>query len=213
MITLKAVRPEPIYSGNPPLQTQIWDQECQFEKGKRYLITAPSGKGKSTLLHLIYGLRKDYTGVIEWSGEDNRVFPADRWAELRQQNLSIVFQNLRLFPQLTARENLQLKLQLLPHKTESDLETMAEQLGIQALLDTPCGQLSYGQRQRVAIIRALCQPFDFLLLDEPFSHLDQENIQKACQLIDTEVRQQEAGFLLVSLGEQYPIDFDEALQL
>ena len=73
--------------------------------------------------------------------------------------------------------------------------------------------MSYGQRQRIAIIRALCQPFDFLLLDEPFSHLDADNIQKAIDLILEICNAENAGMMLVSLGEDYGISFDKRLEL
>ena len=86
---------------------------------------------------------------------------------------------------------------------------MAKNLGVSDLLDKACHTLSYGQRQRIAIIRALCQPFDFLLLDEPFSHLDEANTMKACQLIDEVVREQKASLILVSLGERFHFQYDE----
>lgn len=213
MIKLQDIRPEPIFGVNPPKDTQIWAQERAFEPGKRYLISAISGKGKSTLLHIIYGLRKDYSGTLIWQDENSQSFGLNRWSDLRQKDLSIVFQDLRLFPNLSTMDNLRLKNQLHHFKSEAEIITMAERLGIAALLEKPCGQLSYGQRQRAAIIRALCQPFHFLLLDEPFSHLDQENINIACQLIDEEVKKQEAGIILVSLGEIYPLHFDEQLLL
>ena len=73
--------------------------------------------------------------------------------------------------------------------------------------------MSYGQRQRVAIIRALCQPFEFLLMDEPFSHLDDANIKIASNLIKEELKMQQAGFLLVSLGERYYFKYDKEIVL
>ncbi len=213
MILLNDIRPEPIFEINPPQNTDIWAQSRPFKDGQRYLITAASGKGKSTLLHLIYGLRQDYAGDLRWNDEDTRSFNADRWADLRKQEIAIVFQDLRLFPQLTAFDNIRIKLELHQHKTEAEVRAMAERLGVDHLLDTTCEKLSYGQRQRFAIIRAMCQPFKWLLLDEPFSHLDQQNIEMASQLINEEVDQQQAGLILVSLGERYPIKIDETLVL
>lgn len=213
MITLKNLKPAPIYDSNPPDHSDIWATERTFEKGKTYLISAPSGKGKSTLLHLIYGLRKDYTGSIMLHQESIDTFSMDAWSELRQQKMSIVFQNLRLFPDLTALENIQLKNKLTNHHTEDKIIAMAQSLGVKDLLSKKCATLSYGQRQRMAIIRSLCQPFDFLLLDEPFSHLDAGNIEIARNLIQSELSEQRAGLLLVSLGEDYGFDYDFALVL
>ena len=108
MIQLEQLKPAPLFEGNPPSASDIWATSRIFEKGKQYLITAPSGRGKSTLLHLIYGLRRDYTGAIKISAQAVQTFEPDAWAELRQQKLSIVFQDLRLFLHLTALENIQL---------------------------------------------------------------------------------------------------------
>jgi len=86
-------------------------------------------------------------------------------------------------------------------------------LGVASILNQSCGTMSYGQRQRIAIIRALCQPFDYLLLDEPFSHLDEANVKAACALIRAVCAEQNAGYILVSLGENYFMEYDEILVL
>ncbi len=213
MILLKDVKPEPIFDVPKKITSDIWAIDCAFKKGKQYLITAPSGKGKSTLLHLIYGLRNDYTGSIEIEEKVVGDFKPDDWSELRQSKISIVFQDLRLFLNLTALENIQLKNELVPHKSEEEILNMAKKLGVEELLGKPCKTLSYGQRQRIAIIRSLCQPFDFLLLDEPFSHLDEANIEIASTLIKQELEAQGAALLLVSLGEKYDFSFDKELLL
>ncbi|MEM1119294.1 MAG: ATP-binding cassette domain-containing protein, partial [Bacteroidota bacterium] len=98
-------------------------------------------------------------------------------------------------------------------KTEAEIKAMAAQLGVDHLLQQNCGTLSYGQRQRIAIIRALCQPFDFLFLDEPFSHLDALNTEAAFRLIQTVCTEQQTGFVLVSLGEQFGGQYDKELIL
>lgn len=213
MIQLTQVKPDPIYDSGKNPSSDIWATECTFEKGKKYLITAPSGKGKSTLLHLIYGLRKDYQGQIEIAERAVKDFQADDWSELRQKHLSIVFQDLRLFPKLSAFANIELKNSLAPKKSETEIRDMAAKLGVADLLDKPCSTLSYGQRQRIAIIRALCQPFDYLMLDEPFSHLDLDNIRIASELIHQELEDQQAALLLVSLGDKYDFSYNKELLL
>ncbi len=70
-----------------------------------------------------------------------------------------------------------------------------------------------GQQQRVAIIRSLCQPFDFLLLDEPFSHLDKENIKIISKIINEEIKKQNASIILTSLDNEYFFDYDKILNL
>jgi len=213
MIQLKNLKPLPLIEQGIPESSQIWDKEWTFEKGKNYLVVAPSGKGKSTLLHCIYGLRKDHEGEVFFNEKNTKEILSDEWAEIRQNNYSIVFQDLRLFQQLTAKENILLKANLQQYKSETQITEMAERLGIAELLHKSCQTLSFGQRQRVAIIRALCQPFDFLLLDEPFSHLDDANIKAATQLIEEECKTQGSGLILVSLGETYFFKYDEKVIL
>lgn len=212
-IHLNNIRPIPMIADGLDPQTEIWNRTCRFEKGKRYLISAPSGKGKSTLLHLIYGLRDDYEGNIQIADKDIKQIQEDQWSNIRQKQLSIVFQDLRLFGDLSAMENIQIKSTLTQHLTEQQIKEMADRLGIVNLLAKNCSTLSYGQRQRVAIIRALAQPFDLLMLDEPFSHLDRENIKIACSLIDESLKAQSAGLMLVSLGDDYDWQYDEVKRL
>ena len=78
---------------------------------------------------------------------------------------------------------------------------MAEQLGVAHKLDALCSTCSYGEQQRIAIIRSLQQPFDFLLLDEPFSHLDENNRAKAMELMETEARERGAAIILADLRQ------------
>ncbi len=208
MIQLQNVVPSPLEETGINPDSQIWATDCAFEVGKKYLVTAPSGKGKSTLVHLIYGLRKDFTGDIAINQDDTRSIAPETWSSLRQKKISIVFQDLRLFPQLTAMENILLKSDLTNAYSPNEIKDIAERLNIESHLNKPISTLSYGQRQRIAIIRALCQPFEFLLLDEPFSHLDEANIKAAVSLILEACEVNEAGLILVSLQEDYGIDYD-----
>ena len=211
--TLENILPNPLKEQKRGHQSDIWETTCHLEKGKKYLITAPSGKGKSTFLHILYGLRKDFSGTVTLDKNEISTISTNAWADLRKDNLAIVFQDLRLFPKLSALDNILLKSTLHTTKSASAIQEMAKQLGIEELLNQSCATLSYGQRQRVAIIRALCQPFDFLFLDEPFSHLDEANTKAAFQLIESVCAEQETGFLLVSLGEKFGRKYDKELIL
>ena len=215
MIELKNVLPIPLKEtpGGISPESNTFGTQCFFEKGKNYLVIAPSGQGKSTLLHIIYGLRSDYDGTVHFEDKNIRQFQPNDWAASRQNQLSIVFQDLRLFPKLTALENILLKSELTRTVTETEVRQWATRLGVEENLGQTAATLSYGQRQRIAIIRALSQPFDFLLLDEPFSHLDEENTHRASALIKDVCQARNAGFILVSLGEQYLFEYDEILVL
>lgn len=213
MISFKNVKPFPLIENGISPTSDIFDTEGVFEKGKKYLVKAPSGKGKSTMLHLIYGLRNDFEGVIKLDNKDVKSYNYDDWAIIRQKKLSMVFQDLRLFLNLTARENILLKRDLTDTPSVSEVESMATQLGIAPYLDQKAETLSYGQRQRVAIVRALCQPFDMLMLDECFSNLDIENIKIASSMILSACEKNNAGLILVSLGDEYFFKYDKILIL
>jgi putative ABC transport system ATP-binding protein len=90
---------------------------------------------------------------------------------------------------------------------------MAELLGIVHILKQPARICSYGEQQRIAIIRALMQPFDLLLMDEPFSHLDLVNSKKAADLIAAECRFRNAGFVLTDLDEDDLFPYTRFLNL
>ncbi len=206
MIALSNVVPIPLQ--DQIQESQIWKTDFVFETQKRYFVEAPSGKGKTSLQHFLYGLRHDYTGTISIDQQDIKGLDLNQWAAIRQKKLSVIFQDLRLFLDLTAWDNILLKNKLTEHKTAAEIEQMAERLGVADLLQKKCGKMSYGQRQRIAIIRALCQPFSFLLMDEPFSHLDSLNVQKCCELIEEETTANLAGYAIASLEERYQLSYD-----
>lgn len=193
--------------------SSIWDRDFVFEQGKHYLVNAASGKGKTTLLSVIYGLRHDYTGNIIIQSKNIQVLNHNDWSDYRMRNFSMLFQDLRLFPVLTALENIQIKNSLTQHYTLEQITSMAEQLGVDMLLQRTCDTLSLGQQQRIALIRCMCQPFEWLLLDEPFSHLDMDNARKCMQLIKTECEKRNAGMILTSLGEYIQDGFDNKIEI
>lgn len=191
----------------------IWNRELSFSKEEKIQLIAPSGSGKTSFIHFLYGLRKDYKGNILFNKKNIAGFDAEEIAGYRSSHLSIVFQDLRLFADHTAYENIHIKKILNPFCTEDSIFEMAERLGISNKLNQPAGICSYGEQQRIAIIRALQQPFDFLILDEPFSHLDENNSKKAMALIEEEVKKRNAGIILADLEQ---VDFfkeDRTLRL
>lgn len=199
-----------------PTASEIWQQQLTLEKGKKYAIQAQSGKGKSTFLHLLYGLRQDFVGNVIFEKTNIKTIDTNQWATIRQQKIAIIFQDLRLFLHLTAEENILAKAYLTsPKPNKQPIYEMAERLQIMHLLKSnkKTQYFSYGERQRIAIIRALSQPFEWLLLDEPFSHLDADNVKRASELIAETCQIQGAGFLLTSLGYDYPLAYDQSLKL
>lgn len=182
--------------------SEVWEAESLLLKqGLSYVVEAPSGRGKTSLLSVIYGIRTDYKGAVHLDERSLSTFSSKEWSQIRKSKLSFIFQGLELFNELTALENIRLKNNITSYHTEERITEMARLLDIDAFLHRKAGILSFGQQQRVAIIRALCQPFNFLLADECFSHMDHENSLTAYQLIREECEARKAGIILTSLNE------------
>ena len=179
----------------------LWNSSTTFNAGERIQLVAPSGSGKTSFIHFLYGLRKDYSGSILFDNRNSKEFSPEEKATLRSTKMSIVLQDLRLFADHTAFENISIKKLLNPFANDNSILEMADKLGIANKMDQLAGTCSYGEQQRIAIIRALQQPFEFIVLDEPFSHLDEANSRKAMELIDEEVQKRNAGIILADLSE------------
>lgn len=205
-ITLSHLRP--IYMSEQEIScSDIYMQDSLvFSQGSKYLIRAHSGRGKSSLLNFIYGSSNHYCGEISY---DDKL----KAKGIQSEVISYVFQDLKLFPTLTVWENIKLKNDLTHYKSEAQIEQMIVLLGLSFKRNQLVGELSFGQQQRVAILRALCQPFDFLFLDEPFSHLDHENVKQVVALIEKELASQKAGLLLTSLDPCVSFKYDSILHL
>ncbi|MGN6532182.1 MAG: ATP-binding cassette domain-containing protein [Ginsengibacter sp.] len=184
--------------------SQIWDQNITINKGEHLHIVAPSGSGKTSLMHFIYGLRKDYSGAVFYDNRDIKSLSVENFSSFRQNKISIIFQDLRLFEDQTVRENIEIKRILDPYHQPEKITEMAQRLGIENKLNQLAKTCSYGEQQRIAIIRALMQPFHFLLLDEPYSHLDEMNRKKAMELIYEECAKRDAAMIFADLK---PLDF------
>lgn len=213
IIELNRLIPVPLI-GIPHMESEIWDSDSVvFNTGEKISIVAGSGKGKTSLLSCMYGIRKDYNGEIRIGGKPAISLSSREWSELRKKKLSYIFQGLELFDELTARENIHLKNRISGYKSSWAISSLADSLGIGPFLDKPAGKLSFGQRQRVAIIRALCQEMEFLFADEIFSHLDHKTAALAFEIISDELNQQGAGLIMTSLDELDGFPFDRLIRL
>ncbi len=194
-------------------ESEVWCRDITFERGKRYLVAAHSGTGKSSLCSYLYGYRNDYSGSIKFGSTDITSLNIAQWCEVRCRHLAYLPQEMRLFPELTAMENVELKNHLTGYRSKADITQMFERLGIPEKKDQLMAHLSIGQQQRVAIIRTLCQPFDFILLDEPVSHLDETNNRLAATLVAEEAARQGAGIIATSVGNDVMITIDKGYKL
>lgn len=215
-ITLSRVLPEVFHESRDEAfvkDSQIWLKDVTFDRHTNYLIEASSGAGKSSLCAFIYGSRHDYEGTIMMDGVDTRGFSVERWTELRTRSLAYLPQEMKLFPELTAMENILIKNNLTGFKSPSEIMELLGRLGIEEKADVKAGKMSVGQQQRVAIARALCQPFDFLIIDEPVSHLDETNNSVVASVIAGEAARQGASVIATSVGNTINIDDFKVLKL
>ena len=208
-ILLKRVLPE-VFVGEENSDrisgSDIWlSADLALDRGCRLVIDAESGSGKSSLVSYIYGERTDYHGRIYFDDKDIRSFGIRKWCEIRTRHIALLAQDMRLFPELTALDNVLIKNQLTDTFTVDEIKDMLCRLGLSDRLHTLCGRMSIGQQQRVAIVRTLCQPFDFVILDEPVSHLDETKNAAAARLVEEVASAQGAGIIVTSVGNPLAI--------
>ncbi|MBD5356307.1 MAG: ATP-binding cassette domain-containing protein [Bacteroides sp.] len=212
IIRLEGMLPRVFVSEDIP-SSDIWSGVTTLLRGEMYLVEATSGAGKSSLCAYLYGLRDDYEGKLCFNKNDVRKFSIDEWQEIRRTHIAFLPQELSLFPELSALQNIELKNSLTNHVAQAQIEEWLHVLGIDSRKNSPVGRMSVGQQQRVGIIRALCQPFDFIILDEPVSHLDEGNNLRAAEMIVSEARRQDAGIVVTSVGNRLLIDHTRTLKL
>ncbi len=202
-----------VFAGHDGIHSDVWLQDITLERGKRYLVSAESGTGKSSMCSYIYGYRQDYSGTITFDGQDILKLSIAQWCDVRQRHIAYLAQDMRLFGELTAMENVELKNRLTDFKSRDEILRLFEAMGIPDKVDSLASKLSIGQQQRVAIIRTLCQPCDFILLDEPVSHLDDENNRIVADLVTQEAARQGAGIIATSVGNHLKMEVDKTFKL
>lgn len=204
-----------VFAGHAPTcpVSDVWGCDLSFDKGKSYLVRADSGRGKSSLCSFLYGLRSDYCGDIFFDGQKIAGSGDEKWDAIRQRSLGILFQDLRLFGDLTAVENVMLKASLSGYCDEGHVVGRLTEIGLSDRLDLPVRLLSFGQQQRVAFVRMLCQEADFLVLDEPVSHLDASNAEVMSRMLKRKVEECGAGVIVTTIGHDLPYDYDKILML
>ena len=211
-IHFKYVIPQ-VFASREQQDSEIWQQDVVFEKDRVYLVEADSGKGKSTFCSYIQGYRNDFSGQLLFDDVDVRSLKVNDWVVIRERHISLLFQELRLFPELTAMENVEIKNKLTGFKSRAQIDEWFDMLGISDKRDAKVGKMSFGQQQRVAMIRALVQPFDFILADEPISHLDDSNSDIMGKILMEEAKMQGAGVIITSIGKHMNLDYDKIIKL
>lgn len=214
MLVLNHLMPIPLRDRLSKKESSVWNNQLIINPEEWIKITAPSGTGKTTLMNMLYSIRTDYDGVIILDGINIKNISVDELAGIRQSKMSVIFQDLRLFSHLTAYENIDLKRVLqTPFYEAEKINEMAEILGISNILSQKAGICSYGEQQRICIVRALVQPFNWLIMDEPFSHLDNNNKALAAKLIAFECKKRKAALIITDLDDDDLFTYSRKLVL
>jgi ABC-type lipoprotein export system ATPase subunit len=183
------------YPGQP--QMQFPDVRCA--SGESMLILGQSGKGKTTLLQLLAGLRRPQSGSIKIGGTEITRLSGRALDQFRGKHIGLVFQQSHFIRALTVEENLLLaqKLAGLP-ADKTKIVQLLSQLGLPQKLQKKPNQLSVGEQQRVAIARAILNQPNMILADEPTSALDDHHCEEVAGLLQNQAREAGAALLIVT---------------
>lgn len=185
-------------------------------KGERVAVMGPSGSGKSTLLNLVCGLDEPTSGEVRIDGTNIASLDDDARTRLRREKIGMVFQTFNLLSTLTALENVALPLRLSgSSKKEADsrAKAMLEKVGLGARVTHRPDQMSGGERQRIAIARALIFQPPVLLADEPTGNLDSKTGEEILALMDDLHSEFNTTILMVTHNEEAAEHCDRVIRL
>lgn len=174
---LTAVKISLQYRMGQSVALAVRDVSLEVSPGEFVMVLGPSGSGKSSLLYLLSGLKTPSQGTIAWLGKDYRKLGLDKLCALRYQHFGFIFQQHFLVPYLTATENVCCGRDTLLRERANSL---LQQLGLAGKGHYLPAQLSYGQRQRVAVARALIHEPAVVFADEPTASVDSQTASQVC---------------------------------
>ena len=168
----------------------------EIEKGEFVVIVGPSGAGKTTVLNLLGGMDTATSGTILVDGQDITKYSERQLTGYRRDDIGFVFQFYNLVPNLNAKENVELALQIC--KEPLDATTVLQDVGLGHRLDNFPAQLSGGEQQRVSIARALAKNPKLLLCDEPTGALDYNTGKQILQLLQDMCREKKMTVIVIT---------------
>lgn len=181
------------------------DISLSFPTGAVTLVMGPSGSGKTTLLSVLGCLLKPESGSVRVNGTDVTALREDQLTSIRRDQIGFVFQAFRLFDSLTALENVMLAMEISGDKgrhVRSKAESCLEKLGMSARQAFKPAQLSGGEKQRIAIARALMREPQILLADEPTASLDSTSGELITRTLRDIAEEQHRTVVIVSHDER-----------
>lgn len=183
-----------------------------LEKGEALLVLGASGSGKSTWLQLLSGLREPQKGEVKIGEKGLFAMNKTERDRFRARHVGFIFQEHSFIPSLNARENIQLPFSHgLPFPKERANE-IAEQLGLSGLMKKRPQQLSQGERQRLAVLRAVLPQPNLILADEPSSSLDDNNCEKLIDLLKNQCRLAGSSLIVVTHDQRIKDQFERRIE-
>jgi putative ABC transport system ATP-binding protein len=212
MIQLRGVS-KTVMSGGQPL-TILHPLDLDVPTGRCLAIIGPSGSGKSTLLGLIAGLDSASSGTIMIGGTDITRLDEDALAKLRGEKIGFVFQFFHLVPSLTAKENIQVPMEIAGRRDAAErAQALLDEVGLHDRGHHYPSQLSGGEQQRIAIARALANDPPLILADEPTGNLDSSNGRHVLDLLLQVRRSRAVTLVLVTHDPKVAAVADDRLEL
>jgi ABC-type lipoprotein export system ATPase subunit len=186
----------------------------QAEENNELLILGNSGTGKTTLLHLLAGLRKPTSGEIEVNGVKLGSLTGGALDRFRGKNIGVVFQTSHFVQSLSVLDNILLAPYFSNKKgSKADAEKMLDRLNILSKKNKKTSSLSVGEQQRVAIARALLNNPSLILADEPTSALDDENAKEVLNLLREQTHSLKAALLIVTHDNRLKDEVKQRIEL
>lgn len=186
----------------------------QTESGETLLITGGSGKGKTTLLHLLGGLLRPKSGTISIGETDISKISEKKLDQFRGKNIGLVLQQSHFVEAFSVLENVVLASWLATGKqAEEKAKSLLKQLDLEDQMHKLTSQLSIGQQQRVSIARALINEPKLLLADEPTSSLDDENAFRVADLLSNLSKEYKASLIIVTHDQRLKDRFSNQISL
>ena len=195
-------------------EVQLKFPNFSLSKGEQALIIGQSGCGKTTLLHLLSGLLKPNSGVVDVENENISNMSGATLDNFRGANIGIVFQTPHFIEALTVKENLTLTQTLAGKPKNVDkIGSLLADLGVESKLNSKLNALSVGEKQRVSIARALVNSPALILADEPTSALDDKNCDAVLKLVREQAKKHNSTLLIVTHDNRLKDQFDKRIEL